>query len=63
LGILGVQNMKITINGFMQKVGPEDIIAAFVIVGGMVLVGFGINGVVGTAVATVSGYYLGHKRK
>lgn len=55
--------MKISINGFIQKVTPADVLAAIVIIGGLVLMGMGINGTVGTLLVGITAYYWGHKRQ
>ena len=42
-----------------QELKPADIIAAIIIVGGLILVGFHINGLVGTLLTAVVFYYFG----
>lgn len=43
----------------LEKLTPTDIIAAIVVVGGLILVGFRINGLVGTLLTAVVFYYFG----
>ncbi len=44
-----------------QKIEPADIIAIILIIGGLLLVGFGINGLIGTLLTAITFYYFGEK--
>jgi len=44
-----------------QKLEPADVIAIILIIGGLILVGFGINGLIGTLLTAITFYYFGEK--
>lgn len=48
---------------FIEKFDPVDIIAIITILGGLILVGFGINGLVGTMLTAITFFYFGGKDK
>jgi hypothetical protein len=50
-------------NSFMEKLLPADIIGFVVIVGGFILLYFGIDHVVGGAVIAVTTYYFVRNKK
>lgn len=46
---------------FTEKWEPVDCIAVIVIIGGLILVGQGINGLVGTLLTSIVFFYFGKK--
>lgn len=46
---------------FIQKCEPTDLIALIVITGGLILVGFHIDGIIGGILVSVVAYYFGKK--
>lgn len=46
---------------FLEKLEPADILAAIILIGGLVLIGLGINGIVGGLVVAIVAYYFGKR--
>jgi len=46
---------------FLEKLEPADILAGIILIGGLALIGLGINGIVGGLLIAVVAYYFGKK--